>query len=288
MSTTSLQSLHVFIVFVSPFFLTLLFFSAFDQTKKTSLHFEDSEIILEGKHPNETREGSGEGEVGSFTPPPLTHMDRPGPWQSESFLVSSWSTMEDADTQSLGSSDSGTPAADEDHSSSEAEPLGPEEEQEPEKEHRDEEPMTSGLSQFSVESEEDIQAPQTSKFMQVVPPMALPPLPILQLDPPSNSSTPVLSSSTGDPEELLSTPLGLHPPSILAPINPPIVKTAADDPESSQKHSDQASSPQREHFKSKPAKTQTFIEVPVLLCGGAALVAVVGVMAYGAVALLRK
>ncbi|XP_055018272.1 uncharacterized protein LOC129411454 isoform X1 [Boleophthalmus pectinirostris] len=220
----------------------------------------------------------------------MKHMDRPGPWQSESLLASSWSTIEDADTQSLGSSDSGT-AADE-------------EEEGPEIEHRGEEPVISGLSQFSVEMEEDIQAPQTqellvsaeephietesAEFMHVVPPMALPPLPILQLDPPSNSSTPVHCTSAGDPEELLSTPLGLHPPSILTPMSHPTVKTAVDDPELSQKHSVRAPSPQREHLKSKPAKTQTFTEVPVLLCGGAALVAVVGVMAYGAVAFLRK
>ncbi|XP_055018273.1 uncharacterized protein LOC129411454 isoform X2 [Boleophthalmus pectinirostris] len=199
-----------------------------------------AEFILEGKHPNETRGGSGDGEeISSFTPLPMKHMDRPGPWQSESLLASSWSTIEDADTQSLGSSDSGT-AADE-------------EEEGPEIEHRGEEPVISGLSQFSVEMEEDIQAPQTqellvsaeephietesAEFMHVVPPMALPPLPILQLDPPSNSSTPVHCTSAGDPEELLSTPLGLHPPSILTPMSHPTVKTAVDDPELSQKHS---------------------------------------------------
>ncbi|XP_072311233.1 uncharacterized protein [Eucyclogobius newberryi] len=216
--------------------------------------------------------------------------------------------MEDADigdTHSLDSSGSGIQASDENHSSSsEAEAFGQEEEQGSEIGRRGEERMTCGLSELCMETEDDIQAPQTvellvsaeephietkpAEFMQVVPPMALPPLPILQLDPPSTTSTPVFCTTAGETEEFLSTPQGLHPPSILTPINPPIVKTAADDLGSSQKHSVQASSPQRDHSKSKPAKIQTITEMPVLLCGGAALVAVVGVMAYGAVALLRK
>ncbi|KAK7886105.1 hypothetical protein WMY93_025726 [Mugilogobius chulae] len=216
--------------------------------------------------------------------------------------------MEDADTedtQSLGSSGSGTQAADENHSSSaETDLLGQGEE--PKSAWMFEEQMTSGLSEFSDEGNEDIQAPQTvelqvlveephiekepAEFMQVVPPMALPPLPILQLEPPSNIFTPVLCTGARGPEKLL-TPQGLYPPSNLTPMSPSIEKTAEKNLRDSQEHSVQASSSsptQKEQLKSKPAKTQTFTEVPVLLCGGAALVAVVGVLAYGAMALLKK
>uniref|UniRef100_A0AAV2IXY2 Bcl-2-like protein 13 n=1 Tax=Knipowitschia caucasica TaxID=637954 RepID=A0AAV2IXY2_KNICA len=229
-------------------------------------HLEDAVIILEGKHQKESRGGSDD-ETSLLTPVP--HI----PWQHESLLASSWSTMEDADI--------GDPTL-------EAEPLS-QEEQGPETGQRSAEASC-------LEMEEDIWAPQSmeiivlaedphieaepTEFMQVVPPMALPPLPILQLDPPTPTT---FCTTFTEAEELFSTPQLLHPPSILTPR-----KTAVDDPESSQKHSLQATSPQREQLESKPAKTHAITDVPLLLCEGAALIAIVGVVAYGAVALLRK
>lgn len=106
--------------------------------------------------------------------------------------------------------------------------------------------------------------------------MALPPLPILKLDPPSNISTPVRSTDT---EELPST-MGLQPPPILGPVTDPIENAS-----NAQKHSVEDSS-QGDDCEPETAKKDT--ELPSLLCGGAVLVVVVGIMAYGAVAFSRK
>ncbi|XP_070785341.1 bcl-2-like protein 13 [Enoplosus armatus] len=188
-----------------------------------------------------------------------------------------------------------------------------------EEEEEDEELQTSVLSVLGGErelvelreEEQDLQAPETeellvsaeephlekepAEFMQVVPPMALPPLPIVRFDPPSTTSTPVPSTTTSEAEELYSTQ-GLHPPAILAPM-------AAEPPKESLKqlkfsqiplsdveeHSVEASQAAPEKPEpTAPPKTTKPLSSTELLCGGAALVAVVGVVAYGAVAYCRK
>lgn len=228
------------------------------------------------------------------------------------------------DTKSLDSSGSAALAAEENHSSnSDMEHLEQEEaemlEEEAgvevggrkgEEEEEVDELQTSVLSVLGGERDVDIQAPQTQEllvsaedphieaeiveFMQVVPPMALPPLPVLTLDPPSSTSTPIPSTTTCEAEELYSTPQGLHPPSILVPMNPTVESAALDDVKLSQispKHSvlaSQVTTQERDHTKPKPAKGLSSTDLPILLCGSAALVAVVGVVAYGAVAYCRK
>lgn len=188
-----------------------------------------------------------------------------------------------------------------------------------EEEEEDEELQTSVLSVLGGErelvalreEEQDLQAPETeellvsaeeprvqkapAEFRQVVPPMALPPLPIVKLDPPSTTSTPVPSTTASEAEELYSIQ-GLHPPSILAAMaaEPPAASLEqlrfsqiplSDENEQSVKESEAAPEklePQPPCPKTKPLSSTE------LLCGGAALVAVVGVVAYGAVAYCRK
>lgn len=270
---------------------------------------------------------------------PLSQADSPGPWQSESLLAESWSTMGDMDpedTKSLDSSDGAVLGGDENHSSNsdmvhlepeEAEMLdeaegeaadegGRREEKrgrrDEEEEEEDEDLQTSVLSvlggekELSEMREEELRAPQTeellvsaeephietepSEFMQVVPPLALSPLPIVRLEPPSSTSTPDLSTTTSEVEELYSAQ-GLHPPSILAPH--------ADESQTLEhlkvsqiplRHVEEHSAAP-ERLEPTDPKTTTPLspsELPVLLWGGAAFVAVVGVVAYGAVAYCRK
>ncbi|XP_035533240.1 bcl-2-like protein 13 [Morone saxatilis] len=185
-----------------------------------------------------------------------------------------------------------------------------------EEEEEDEELQTSVLSVLGGErelielreEEQDLQAPETeellvtaeephvekepAEFMQVVPPMALPPLPIVRLDPPSTTSTPVPSTTASEVEELFSTQ-GLHPPSILAPMaaEPPTesleqLKFSQIPLSDVEEHSVEAS--QEKPEPSALPKTTKPLSSTELLCGGAALVAIVGVVAYGAVAYCRK
>ncbi|XP_076578626.1 uncharacterized protein LOC143315066 [Chaetodon auriga] len=238
------------------------------------------------------------------------------------------------DTKSLDSSDGMALTAEENHSSNsdmvhlereEAEMLEEAEKEEErgrrteEEEEEDEELQTSVLSVLGGErelvglreEEQDLQAPETeellvsaeeprmerepAEFRQVVPPMALPPLPIVRLDPPSTTSTPVPSTTTSEAEELYSTQ-GLHPPSILAPMAAEPLIESLEQLKFSQiplsdveEHSVEASQAAPE--KPEPAalqKTTKPLSSTELLCGGAALVAVVGVVAYGAVAYCRK
>ncbi|XP_057711726.1 bcl-2-like protein 13 [Corythoichthys intestinalis] len=152
------------------------------------------------------------------------------------------------DTKSLDGSDGG--AATENHSSN-SDMVHLEEEEE------DEELQNSVL---------DLQVPETDaaegEFMQMLPPMALPPLPVFRLEPPSATSTPTPSTVAEEPS--YATP-GLIPPSSFLP--PPVGEEV----------------PSEE--KPEPGMSA---DLPVLLCGGAALVAMVGVMAYSAVAYCRK
>lgn len=302
-------------------------------------------FILEGKAPVESSRGDGgSGEAGSLSPSPaalpLTQLESPGPWQSESLLAESWSTMGDVDpedTKSLDSSDGAALAGEENHSSNsdmvhlereeaemleEAEKEAAEEERArrtEEEEDEDEELQTSVLSVLGGErelvelreEEQDLQAPETeellvsaeepyverepAEFMHVVPPMALPPLPIVRLHPPSTTSTPVPSTTTSEAEELYSTQ-GLHPPSILAPMaaEPPTesleqLKFSQIPLSDVEEHSAEASQAAPEKPEpAAPPKTSKPLSSTELLCGGAALVAVVGVVAYGAVAYCRK
>ncbi|XP_054609586.1 bcl-2-like protein 13 [Dunckerocampus dactyliophorus] len=202
------------------------------------------------------------------------------------------------DTKSLDSSDGAVLAGDENHSSNsdmvhlereEAEMLeeaaGEEKggRSEEEEEEEEEELQTSVLSVLGGESErQELLVPAeeahtekepAGETMQVVPPMALPPLPIFRLEPPSTSSTPTAA------EELPHAAPGLLPPSsTLPPAEPPA--------EGLELAHEKPLSEEGVHSVKRSAGPTT--ELPVLLCGGAALVAVVGVMAYGAVAYCRK
>ncbi|KAG7225592.1 hypothetical protein INR49_004998, partial [Caranx melampygus] len=210
------------------------------------------------------------------------------------------------DAKSLDSSDGAVLPGEENHSSNsdmvhlEREEVEMMEEAEKEarraeeEEDEDEELQTSVLSVLGGErelvelreEEQDLQAPETeelllsveepyverqpAEFRQVVPPMALPPLPIVRLDPPSTTSTPVPSTTASEAEELFSLQ-GLHPPSILAPLAAEPRWRVSEEPQ-----------PQPPAPKTGKALSST-----EMLCGGAALVAVVGVVAYGAVAYCR-
>ncbi|XP_077401659.1 uncharacterized protein LOC144035655 [Vanacampus margaritifer] len=162
------------------------------------------------------------------------------------------------DAKSLDSSDGG--AAVENHSSN-SDMVHLEEEEEDE----DEELQTSVLDLQAPETEELLFSSEQhqTEFMQTLPTMASPPLPVFRLEPPSATSTPTPSATAT--EETQYAPPGLLPPSS---ILPPVV--AQDVPS------------EEESKAGGPAG------LPVMLCGGAALVAVVGVMAYGAVAYCRK
>lgn len=182
-----------------------------------------------------------------------------------------------------------------------------------EEEEDDEEMQTSVLSVLGGErelvelreEEQHLRATETERvsaeekkpaeFMQVVPPMALPPLPIVKLYPPP--STPLPSTITSEAEELYSTQ-GLHPPSILAQMAAEPPSESLEQLKFSQiplsgvdEHSLKASQAAPEKLEPPPPtapKTPKPLSSTELLCGGAALVAVVGVVAYGAVAYCRK
>ncbi|XP_034382330.1 MICAL-like protein 1 [Cyclopterus lumpus] len=187
-----------------------------------------------------------------------------------------------------------------------------------EEEEDDDELQTSALSILGgerelaelSEEEQDLHAPETgallvsaeeprvqkrpAEFRHVVPPMALPLLPVVKLDPPSTTSTPVPSTITSEAEELYSTQ-GLQPPSILDQVaaEPPtserrleFSQVALSDVEEHSVQSSEAAAPQP--TAPKTPKTPEPLSSTGLLCGGAALVAVLGVVAYGAVAYCRK
>ncbi|XP_061570864.1 bcl-2-like protein 13 [Cololabis saira] len=274
--------------------------------------------------------GGAEARSLSPTSLPVSQAESSGRWQSESLLAESWSTMGDADpedTKSLDSSDGAAPAGEENHSSNsdmvhlereEAEMLEEAEEKRKRKEEEEEDDEELQASVLSVlggekelvelkEEDQDLQAPQTeellvsaeephverkpAEFRQVVPPMALPPLPIVKLDPPSTTSTPVPSTMPSEAEELYSTQ-GLHPPSVLAPMPAGPPEESLQEPKSSQfprsdeeEHSVKEAPP----LKAEPSAPKTKPMSPTeLLFGGAALVAVVGVVAYGAVVYCKK
>ncbi|XP_061570292.1 bcl-2-like protein 13 [Cololabis saira] len=224
------------------------------------------------------------------------------------------------DTKSLDSSDGAAPAGEENHSSNsdmvhlereEAEMLEEAEEKRKRKEEEEEDDEELQASVLSVlggekelvelkEEDQDLQAPQTeellvsaeephverkpAEFRQVVPPMALPPLPIVKLDPPSTTSTPVPSTMPSEAEELYSTQ-GLHPPSVLAPMPAGPPEESLQEPKVEEEHSVKEAPP----LKAEPSAPKTKPMSPTeLLFGGAALVAVVGVVAYGAVVYCKK
>lgn len=157
----------------------------------------------------------------------------------------------------------------------------------------------------AVEEDQDLHAPETeellvsveepqvemepAELMQVVPPMALPALPIVKLHPPSTTSTPAPSTTTSEAEEPYSTQ-GLHPPCILAPMS------AAGNQTEGEERSEfspipltgtEEHSPAVPEEATGPAKTKPLSSTE-LLCGGAVVVAIVGVVAYGAVAYCKK
>lgn len=292
------------------------------------MSLQQAAFILEGKTPVESSTGDGGGgggeggDVGSVgsgpAAPSLVRAELPGPWQSESLLAESWSTVGDVDPEDIKSLDSGDGAAltgEENHSSNsdmvhleedEAEML----EEPDEEEEEDDGLQTSVLSLIGDErelaelregeTEEELHAPRTEdllvsaeerrvgreppEFMQVVPPMALPPLPIVRLDPPAATSTPAPSTAAPEAEEVYSTQ-GLHPPPILA-----AAESVLESSEQSQSSQSSAEGPQAapEEPQSTALPETEPLGATELLCGGAVLVAIVGMVAYGAVAYCRK
>lgn len=276
---------------------------------------------------------------------------RSGPWQTESSLVESWSTvgdmMDPEDTRSLDSSDGVVHLAEErseNHSSiSDMVHLEREEEEEilaEEKEDgslgEEEELQASVMSvlggegelaelreeeldtqELSLSSEVSADHQETMDLMMSVAEelfvqeepvevshatTASMPMPVWKLEPPSASSTPVPSIPTLaelHSELQYSMQEQLHPPPVLGPgaPQPPDESQTNSQPESS------VSLPAAQETQEIPPVTQEVppekteaelatslpaTELPVLLCGGAAMVAIVGVLAYGAVAYCRK
>lgn len=258
-------------------------------------------FILEGKAPVESRRGGGGGSPASLH---LTQEQSSAPWQSESLLAESWSSMGDVDPEdakSIDSSDGVVLTGEENHSSnSDMVHLEREEAEERRKkeEDEDEELQAGELSMLQtleaekvlVSVEEPHVEKEPSEFRHVVPPMALPPLPVVKLDPPSTTSTPVPSATNSEVEELHPTQ-GLHPPSILVPTAAEPPQQRLDKPGFSnvllleaEERSVKTASPT---VQGSAAKTKSLSSSELLL-GSAALVAVVGVVAYGAMVYCKK
>ncbi|XP_015231729.1 PREDICTED: bcl-2-like protein 13 [Cyprinodon variegatus] len=229
--------------------------------------------------------------------------------------------MDPEDTKSLDSNDGPVLAGDENHSSNsdmvhlEQEEVEMFEETDgrssrKEDEEEDEELRVNVLSMLGLERElekQDLQDTETTEllvstekshaeskpaeFRHVVPPMALPLLPIVKLDPPSTTSTPVPSTTASEVDEHYST-LGLHPPSILSPNAPelqeiPEAKFSQIPLQEDGEHSAGVTplkrlEPQPGAPKTKPLSSSE------LLFRGAALVAVIGVVAYAAILFCKK
>lgn len=282
-----------------------------------------SAFILEEKAPVESSRGDGQGGLDpGHAAQPLTHEESSGSWQNESLLAESWSTMGDMDpedTKSLDSGDSTALTAEENHSSNsdmvhlereEAELLEEAEkeekerraEEEEEEEEDDEELQTSVLSilggEREMEEEQELPAPipeellesveescletKPAEFTQAAMLTTLPPLPIVKLDPPSTTSTPVQSITTAEAEELYCAE-GLRPPSILVSAD-----LEENDGQQFQQIPLSGEPPAEEKTSTPPKTSKPTLSSTELMCGGAALVAVVGVVAYGAVAYCRK
>ncbi|CAL8386131.1 unnamed protein product [Gadus morhua 'NCC'] len=293
---------------------------------------------------------------------PLSQGDvPPGPWQSESLLAESWSTMGDPDPEdakSLDSSEGGVLLPGEENNSSPSDMVHLEREdeeeeavetEEEEEEEEAEEVETAGGEeeddmQSSVlsmlggeqeleelrreqEEEEEEQQPRhlSSQLLVAVAEDALraggrrhlsgreastatAPMPIFKFQPPSSTSTPVpsiTSSSSCRPSEVVEeqrySRQELLPPPVLVPVvagQPAAAAAAADQPRFSQiplgsvgdekvpgHRTPQNPTTEAPAAAAEPAGST---DLPMMLCGGAVLVAVVGVVAYGALAYGRK
>ncbi|XP_061617670.1 bcl-2-like protein 13 [Phyllopteryx taeniolatus] len=159
------------------------------------------------------------------------------------------------DAKSLDGSDGGA-AADNHSSNSDMVHLEEEEEEE-------EEELQSSVLDLQAPETEELPSSSKEPHAEAEVMQMSSPLPIFRLEPPSATSTPTPSTAAAE-EPPYATPGLLPPSSIIAPV------VARDVP------SEELSKP------GSPA------DMPVLLCGGAALVAVVGVVAYGVVAYCRK
>uniref|UniRef100_A0A8C7IBC4 Bcl-2-like protein 13 n=1 Tax=Oncorhynchus kisutch TaxID=8019 RepID=A0A8C7IBC4_ONCKI len=280
---------------------------------------------LEGKVPAVSR-GGDSGEVSSLSGeqkpdwlgPAMLQLSQgdsggSGPWQTESSLAESWSTvgdmMDPEDTKSLDSSDGVAHLAEErseNHSSiSDMVHL-----------EREEKILAEEEEDGSLGEEEELQAcvmsvigggGDMSEFreeeldtQELLP--SSEPVEVSHLEPPSASSTPVPSIPTLaelHSELQYSMQEQLHPPPVLGPgaPQPPDQSQTNSQPESlASLHTAQETQeipPVTQEVP--PEKTEAELatslhatELPVLLCGGAAMVAIVGVLAYGAVAYCRK
>lgn len=291
--------------------LKLFFFSKFKDIF-TFCNVSVATAILEDKAAVQSSRGDGGGgEAGSSSSSPaaqsLTLEEGAGRWQSDSLMAESWSTMGDVDTEDAKSLNDSDEVPKSDMVRLEPEDVVMLEEavrRAEEGEVEAEEMQMSVVSLLGGEKElmelreeemEELQAPDTegilvtveetyhgrepAEFKHVVPPMALPLLPILKLDPPSTTSTPVSSTTAYETEELYAAQ-GLHPPSILAPMTvlPTVEKPSVEE----------LSGPQLATEKLEPKTSTPVISTELLLCGAAASVAIIGVVAYGAVAYCRK
>ncbi|XP_046878974.1 bcl-2-like protein 13 [Hypomesus transpacificus] len=121
----------------------------------------------------------------------------------------------------------------------------------------------------------------------VTPPMAMP---VVKLEPPSATSTPVPSIPTAaEVAEQLYSMQELHPPPVLPQ---PQLESQTDSHCESTGTLPDAAEPTitevQEKTQPEASLTPSHTEMPVLLCGCAALVAIVGVAAYGAMVYCRK
>ncbi|XP_071242167.1 bcl-2-like protein 13 [Salvelinus alpinus] len=274
-----------------------------------------------------------------------------GPWQTESSLVESWSTMGDMmdpeDTKSLDSSDGVVHLAEErsgNHSSisdmvhlerEEEEMLAEEEEEDGSLEEEEElqasvmsvlggEGELAELREEELDTQELLPSSEVSADQQETMDLMMSvaeelfvqeepsevshattvsmPMPVWKLEPPSASSTPVPSIPTLaelHSELQYSMQEQLHPPPVLGPgaPQPPDERQTNSQPESSvslpaaqetQEIPPVTQEVPPEKTEAEPATSLPATELPVLMCGGAAMVAIVGVLAYGAVAYCRK
>lgn len=126
-----------------------------------------------------------------------------------------------------------------------------------------------------------------SHVTYVTPPMAMP---VVKLEPPSATSTPVPSIPTpSEVAEQLSSMQELHPPPVLPQ---PQEESQTEGQSESSVTLPEAKEPiaaeVQEQTQPEAPRSRPPSDLPVYMCGGAVLVAIVGVAAYGAVAYCRK
>ncbi|CAL8318452.1 unnamed protein product [Lota lota] len=184
-----------------------------------------------------------------------------------------------------------------------------------EEEEEEEQHLRPLSSQLLVAAAEDVLRAGAHRHLSGrVAPTATPPMPIFKLQPPSSTSTPVpsitSSSSSCRPSEVVEeqrySRQELLPPPVLVPVvaGQPVAATESHAPDQSRfsqiplgsvgEEKVPVAGPRKPTMEApdvKPdaaAKPAGSTDLPMMLCGGAVLVAVVGVVAYGTLAYGRK